>query len=716
MPVTFGQLLYTESPEIGLQLRAGAEFPIALQQAFVDEIVAAHWNAEAPQPINFRAAFLHQIAADQTIFGWMYVETDSLPPYAIPLFIGYCLNEPLNGLKLELIAEILTQGPVQAVPLPTLPEAIAAIEVDEALDYRATRLGVAIPSSIVARSRLQFDKGNLLNFFVPVMPVEQPPDLKPKSRLPELRENIGAPLASGAALGQAATAASTERQGMPPTRKLALLIGVSQYGPGFTALPGVQQDVESLKAALSNPLLGGFNEVHILLNPDRQSMEEAIERLFAECQPRDLVLLYFSGFGVKDSQGNLSLCTGLSRRGQSYKVVRSTIIPADFLKAVMDDSASQQQVVILDYCVTDAAPRRDVAGPQRTLGTEAQLGGDYRTILTTCPFSPCNILQKEEQGSSYTSYLVEGIETGAADLNRDGVISLQEWHEYAKFRVQRATPAMNPKLYLMPSRIPIWICMSPLDDSKLNYRNHVERCITDGRISPVHRIVLNALQGDWELSQAEATRIEVDVLKPYQVYCSKVQLYAQACLESTRQETSTQVQNEITLMLDELQAKLGLTDADIVPVESEILRQLSLIEVPNLSSPVLSSHAQRPGLSGGWLQSWRRQITAALQSVVPDVTPRLSQSGLSQRPQDRRSQLIAWLRSPRGLATGAGVLVCVLLVAIWLGGRSRKQSESSDRATAQLAATTGVGSSGGEAGRNGIADSRSLINSISASR
>jgi uncharacterized caspase-like protein len=40
--------------------------------------------------------------------------------------------------------------------------------------------------------------------------------------------------------------------------------------------------------------------------------------------------------------------------------------------------------------------------------------------------------------SVYTRYLVEGIRTGAADLDSDGWISVDELHEYASNRVQVA--------------------------------------------------------------------------------------------------------------------------------------------------------------------------------------------------------------------------------------------------------------------------------------
>jgi uncharacterized caspase-like protein len=42
---------------------------------------------------------------------------------------------------------------------------------------------------------------------------------------------------------------------------------------------------------------------------------------------------------------------------------------------------------------------------------------------------------------------VEGIEKGAADTDNDGMISVDELHEYARKKVQEAAPAMKPEIY-----------------------------------------------------------------------------------------------------------------------------------------------------------------------------------------------------------------------------------------------------------------------------
>ncbi|WP_442947468.1 caspase family protein [Nostoc sp.] len=57
--------------------------------------------------------------------------------------------------------------------------------------------------------------------------------------------------------------------------KVALLIGVSEYESGLTPLPAATKDVKAMERVLLHPEIGGFDDVTLLLNPQRQAMEEA---------------------------------------------------------------------------------------------------------------------------------------------------------------------------------------------------------------------------------------------------------------------------------------------------------------------------------------------------------------------------------------------------------------------------------------------------------
>ena len=89
--------------------------------------------------------------------------------------------------------------------------------------------------------------------------------------------------------------------------KYALLIGISEYeSKPLKPLPGVVKDIEAIQRVLLDSKIGGFDEVKLLPNPDSFTMQSEIEQLFMEkCQKDDIVLLYFSGHGYRDEDGNL---------------------------------------------------------------------------------------------------------------------------------------------------------------------------------------------------------------------------------------------------------------------------------------------------------------------------------------------------------------------------------------------------------------------------
>lgn len=91
--------------------------------------------------------------------------------------------------------------------------------------------------------------------------------------------------------------------------KVALLVGVSEYQLGLTPLPKARQDIDAMQRALQDHQTDGFDQIKVLLDPDPQTMRVEIETLFAGRSRDDLVLLFFSGHGIKDDQGKLYFAT-----------------------------------------------------------------------------------------------------------------------------------------------------------------------------------------------------------------------------------------------------------------------------------------------------------------------------------------------------------------------------------------------------------------------
>lgn len=365
--------------------------------------------------------------------------------------------------------------------------------------------------------------------------------------------------------------------------KVALLIGVSQYGPGFNQLPAAVNDVNAMQRVLQHPDIGDFDEVQPLINPDPQEMGTAIENLFGNGKRDDLLLLFFSGHGVKDESGNLYLATRTTRKNERGGLIRSTAIAARFVHEIMSDSRARRQVVILDCCFSGAFGDGLLAKDDSSVDVRRQLGGEGRVVLTSSTSTQYSFEQQGSDLSIYTRYLVEGIETGAADLDEDEVISVDELHEYANIKVQKASPAMKPEIYTVKEGYKIIIAKVPIGDPKLKYRKEVERYVHGGKISPVGRRILNARRDSLGLLPEEAATIEAEVLTPYREYKKKLHEYEQALVEAIQHEypLSDYTRGE----LRDLQQVLSLRDEDIAPVEMRITSALAFIPVNQDSPP-----------------------------------------------------------------------------------------------------------------------------------
>ncbi|MGF2035678.1 MAG: hypothetical protein RMZ43_010255 [Nostoc sp. CmiVER01] len=87
-------------------------------------------------------------------------------------------------------------------------------------------------------------------------------------------------------------------------------------------------------------------------------------------------------------------------------------------------SRSKRQVVILDSCFSGAFAEGLSAKDDGTINIREQLGGEGRAVLTSSSSTQYSFEQQGSDLSIYTRYLIEGITTGAADLDEDGVAPL----------------------------------------------------------------------------------------------------------------------------------------------------------------------------------------------------------------------------------------------------------------------------------------------------
>ena len=356
--------------------------------------------------------------------------------------------------------------------------------------------------------------------------------------------------------------------------KVALLIGVSEYGSGLNPLPSALKDIEAMKEVLSPLEMGSFDEVKCLSNPNPPVMREAIETLFSGRTKSDLVLLFFSGYVVQDNSRKLYFATSVTCKTPRTELIRVSAIPVSFVQNLLCNSIYQRVVLILDCCLGDVS-LDEIIESTENLDIKAELGGEGRVILSCLTSSHKSLEPEALSHSIYSRYLIEGIGTGAADLDGDGWIAVDELHQYATNKVQIITPAIKPEFHSFEEESKILLILSPTDDLTLRYRKEVENWVNRGEISQAGRYVLDKLSATLELNLADCTAIEANVLKPYQDYKKKLQRY--------RGEYAIAIANHYPLDIDQrhnlrsIQQSLGLKEENVAAIEERMVLKLANI-------------------------------------------------------------------------------------------------------------------------------------------
>ena len=377
--------------------------------------------------------------------------------------------------------------------------------------------------------------------------------------------------------------------------KHALLIGISSYGEGLQSIPSALLDVEAVKQVLLDPELGGFPSEHlqVLKNPGFTCMASAIENFYANKHPDDLLVLYFSGHGFRGDNRQLLLSTAEScrviREGRS-SVQRATTLAARDVREFMGDSGSMRQVVILDCCYSAAFAEGMAAKDDGTMEIKEVLGGKGRAVLTSSDAIEESRFPEGGDGLSvYTRFLVEGIQTGAADRQHRGWLDARDLHLYAESRVREIAPKMTPRFFPTLDGHSIRVCKVRRDPGVV-YRQKVRKLAMNrgGVISPAGREVLMELRTELGLEAGDAERLEAEELQPFRVDQQKLDRY-RAALQATLNAhgpSSTVLSAYDREELQELEQRLKLRPTDVAAIHQEFGIREAEMEAQEGTQPV----------------------------------------------------------------------------------------------------------------------------------
>lgn len=274
----------------------------------------------------------------------------------------------------------------------------------------------------------------------------------------------------------------------------ALIIANSRYEDAhFAELPGATADAAALAGVLGDPAVGGF-DVESLVDARQRDAMRAMEAFFTRAARDDLLLLHLSLHGWKDLRGRLYFVMSDTERD----LPGATAIPADRVSDWMEQSRSRRIVVMLDCCYSGAfamnavrraagPPAVDVAEPfagngrvvltastalqyayegRRDAGTGTQQDGPQAPREDVRQDVPQDVRFSREpaQPSVFTAAVVRGLKDGSADLDGDGLVSVEELYAYVHEQVRQSIAGQTPTLSVDNAQGVIHLARSPRHD------------------------------------------------------------------------------------------------------------------------------------------------------------------------------------------------------------------------------------------------------------
>jgi hypothetical protein len=245
-----------------------------------------------------------------------------------------------------------------------------------------------------------------------------------------------------------------------PTRKeWAVVIGVGRYESAvIPRLRYTVSDAEAIYQTLIGP--AGFKKDNVLLLTDTSERKPTLRNikwalgtfLGRSAQKDDTVMIFFAGHGAPEVDTR-----GLERDGLAKYLIPSdadpddlysTALPMDELQTIFGRIEAERVVAFLDACYSGAAGGRTFASKKTRAGLvddlflERLTRSKGRAIVTASRPSEVSIELPELGHGIFTYYLVNGLK-GGGDLNRDGIVSLQELYEYVEQQVTMKSRAVG---------------------------------------------------------------------------------------------------------------------------------------------------------------------------------------------------------------------------------------------------------------------------------
>jgi uncharacterized caspase-like protein len=222
-------------------------------------------------------------------------------------------------------------------------------------------------------------------------------------------------------------------------QKRAVLIGVNHYylDGAIGNLKYCVNDVKELDSILSNELRGGFSTVPLCSGeqdsrsaPNRSNILALVKLLATNSEENDTILVYFAGHGFNQAGKNYILPADAR-----IDVIVDTAIRIKWIKDILSESLAKKKMFVIDACHAGAKIGRASVTMTRSFEEELYRQSEGFAILASCAREQVSYDYDEKNHGVFSYFLLEGLR-GAADGDRDGIITVPDVNKYVASKIR----------------------------------------------------------------------------------------------------------------------------------------------------------------------------------------------------------------------------------------------------------------------------------------
>jgi len=242
-------------------------------------------------------------------------------------------------------------------------------------------------------------------------------------------------------------------------------IGINQYqDPNIPALRYAENDARAVANYFVKKVGIPQSDVKVLLGRDATLMN--IKKVLGvefkkRAQKKDQIVIYFAGHGAPEPEPNSQNSDGLEKYLLPYDAnldsLYATAFPMRELDYLINRYSSERVVLLMDTCFSGQAGSNGRTINFKGMGLRAgMLTSDFfnrmskgkgKMILTASAANQVSHEFAEFGHGAFTYYLLEGLE-GKADYDKDGIVTVNEAHQYvSKMVPQKTQQNQVPQLF-----------------------------------------------------------------------------------------------------------------------------------------------------------------------------------------------------------------------------------------------------------------------------